>query len=153
MKSRIFNAFYIFLLFITTQVVSSCGKLVSVRTPQDLDSLSIQTYIIGAIVGLVMVIIAAIISNVIKFEGGANPKDPGKRRRWFWILMIISFSSFYLYNKFLVTPTISPNLYSKFQTTSLIGSAIALATFLIVGFVMSKMFSTGKIGNWFPSKK
>lgn len=153
MKPRIINSFYICLLFITTQVVCSCGKLVSVRTPQDLDSLSIQTYIIGALVGLVMVILAAIISNTIKFEGGANPKDPSKRRRWFWVLMILSFSSFYSYNKFLVTPTIAPNLYSKFQTTSLIGSAIALVTFFIVGLILSKMFSTGKIGNWFPSKK
>ena len=127
--------------------------LVTVKTPAQLDALSMQTYIFGAIAGAVFLLIAAMIANSIKFEGCSNPKDPGKRRMWFWILMFLSFVAFFLYNMFFVAKTISPNLQSKFMTTNIIGSVIALVVYLILGFILSKAFSTGKLGNWFSSKR
>ena len=127
--------------------------LITVKTPAQLDTLSIQTYIFGAIVGACFLMIASLISIAIKFEGGAYPKDPGKRRMWFWILMALSFSTFFLYNMSMVALTVAPNLHSKFMMTNIIGSSISFVTYFILGFIMSKSFSTGKLGNWFPSKK
>ncbi len=127
--------------------------IITVKTPAQLNSLAMQTYIFGAIVGIVGVIVATIIAKAIKFEGGANPKDPGKRRLWFWLLFFLSFSGFFLYNMFVVSETIASNLQSKFTTTNLIGSAISAGAYFIVGFALSKMFSTGKLGSWFSSKK
>ena len=126
---------------------------ITVKTPAQLDELTMQTYIMGAIVGVVFLVIAAIIASVIKYQGGANSPDPKKRRMWFWTLLFASFITFFLYNKFSVSSTVAPNLQPKFMTVTVIGSVIALVTYLIVGFVLSKMFSTGKLGNWFPSKK
>ncbi len=125
--------------------------LVTVRTPRDLDALSLQTYVLGAVVGLVFLALAAIIAHAIKFEGGARPKDPGKRRLWFWLLLIVSFVSFFLYNMFIVAPTVSLNLQSRFLTANLVGSAIDIATYVVAGFVLGKIFSTGKLANWFSS--
>ncbi len=127
--------------------------LITVKTPAQLDALSMQTYIFGAIIGAIILLVAALISNAIKFEGGSKPKDPGKRRSWFWILMIASFVIFFLYNMFTVSSTIAPNLQSKFMTTNIIGSSIAVVVYFILGFILSKIFSTGKLGNWFSSRK
>jgi len=126
--------------------------LITVKTPSQLDSLSMQTYIFGAVVGIVFLLIAIIIANAIKYEGGSNPSDPGKRRLWFWVLLFLSFATYFLYNMFIVSKTIAPNLQSKFMTTNIIGSVIALITYFIAGFILSKMFSTGKLGSWFSSK-
>lgn len=126
-------------------------SVITVRTPRDLDALALQTYISGAIVGGIFLLLAAIIARAIKFEGGAHPKDPGKRRLWFWVLMVASFASFFLYNLFLVAPTVALNLQGLFMTTNLIGSAIAPVTYLVGGFALSKIFSTGKLANWFSS--
>jgi uncharacterized membrane protein YeaQ/YmgE (transglycosylase-associated protein family) len=127
--------------------------LISVRNPHQLDSLSMQTYIFGAVFGAILLLAAVITAFMIRYEGGAKPRDPGKRRMWFWVLLFAAFGGFFLYNMFVVAPTVSPNLQSRFMTTNVIGAAIALVTYLLLGFALSKAFATGKLGNWFPSKK
>lgn len=126
--------------------------LISVKTPKQLDALDIQTYIFAAIASLLFLLIAAAIASMIKFEGGSKPSDPGKRRLWFWVLGILSFATFFLYNMFAVAPTIAPNLQSKFMTTNIISSVITLIVYIVLGFTLSKIMRTKKIGNWFPSK-
>lgn len=126
--------------------------LVTVRNQHQLTALAIQTYILGVITGVVFIIIAAIIANSIKFEGGANAKDPAKRRLWFWILLFVCFSSFFLYNLFFVAIRVQSNLQNRFITANITGSVIALVTYFVLGFILSKMFSTSKIGNWFKSR-
>jgi uncharacterized membrane protein len=123
----------------------------TVRTPRELDELTLQTYVAGAIVGAIFLLLAATIAQAIKFEGGANPKDPRKRRLCFWFLMIASFAAFFLYNLFAVAPTVSTNLQGRFMTTNVIGSVIVIVTYVVGGFVLSKIFSTGKLANWFSS--
>ena len=44
-----------------------------------------NAYVIPIIAAGLMLLIAAVISNSIAFEGGVN-KDPGKRKIVFWIL-------------------------------------------------------------------
>lgn len=127
------------------------APVITVQTPRDLDALALQTYIAGAVVGGVFLILAAIIAQAIKFEGGAHPRDPRKRRLCFWSLMVVSFATFFLYNYFVVAPTVSTNLQARFMTTNVIGSAIVIAIYVVGGFVLSKIFSTGKLANWFSS--
>ena len=127
--------------------------LITIKTPAQLDALSIQTYIFGAVAGLVFLVISALIANGIKFEGGSKPKDPAKRKLYFWVLFILSFITFFLYNMFVVAKTITPNLQSKFMTSNIIGSTITVLVYFLVGFILSKMFSTGKLGSWFSFKK
>ena len=47
-----------------------------------------NNYILLPVVGVGMLLIAALISNIIKFEGGANPKDAGKRKVVFWLFFL-----------------------------------------------------------------
>lgn len=111
---------------------------------------TVPVYIISAAFAGVFLLIAALISNSIKFEGGANPKDPGKRKMWFWILAIIGpianllfglFSYYYPEN----------NTYAKSQLITAIGlgTGICFVLYIVFGFILSKVFKNGKLGNWF----
>ena len=112
-----------------------------------------STYIFALIFMGVAILLAAVISNLIKFEAGANPKDPGKRRMWFWIFAVLGPVAFFLYNLFSVIPTIKKGpALDKFGVTHIIGTAIILVGYVVIGFVLSKMMKRGKLGNWFPSK-
>ena len=48
------------------------------------------TYIISVIFAAAMILIAALISIAIQYEGGSNPKDPKKRKIWFWVIAVIN---------------------------------------------------------------
>ena len=132
-------------------MITTMFAVFTVRTPRELDELTLQTYVVGAVVGAIFLLLAATISQAIKFEGGAHPKDPRKRRLCFWFLMFVSFAAFFLYNLFAVAPTVSTNLQARFMTTNVIGSVIVIVTYVVGGFVLSKIFSTGKLANWFSS--
>jgi methionine sulfoxide reductase heme-binding subunit len=106
------------------------------------------TYILSIIFAAVVLLLAALISNAIKFEGGANPKDSGKRKMWFWIFAVLNPIIFYSIAAFVMPPS---NLKAlKTWNDSLpIAVAIGFVVYIILGFVMAKMFKHGKIGNWF----
>ena len=127
--------------------------IVKIKTIQDLSGLTLQTYIAGAVCGALFLLIAATISQAIKFEGGAHPKDPRKRKLTFWALLFACFIAFFLYNVLLKTPVVAPNLQSKFMTSNITGSCIAFGVYLVLGFILSKTFPNSKLGNWFSSKK
>ncbi len=111
---------------------------------------TIPVYIISAAFAGVFLLIAALISNAIKFEGGANPKDPGKRKMWFWIIAIIGTLANLLFGLFSYYYP-ENNSYAKSQliTAIGIGTGICLVLYIVFGFVLSKVFKNGKIGNWF----
>jgi heme/copper-type cytochrome/quinol oxidase subunit 2 len=139
------------LLFTLLSLTNANAKTINVR---DVPALINQTYIIAFIFVLAFVLLAVIISNLIKFEGGTTPKDPVKRRMWFWILAGLLPVSLYLYNLLLVIPDVrtGPAL-NKFSMHPQIASGVAFVVYILIGFVLSKTMSRGKIGNWFPSKK
>lgn len=107
-------------------------------------------YIFSAVFASVFLLIAALISNAIKFQGGANPNDPRKRKFWFWTLGIIGTVSFLLFGLFNFYFS-SNNNYAKSQliTAIGIGSAICFVAYIVLGFVLSRVFKNGKLGNWF----
>jgi hypothetical protein len=111
---------------------------------------TVPVYIISAVFAGVFLLLAAIVSNSIKFEGGANPKDPGKRKMWFWVLGILGSISNLLFGLFIYYFP-ENNSYAKSQLISAIGIGTGLCLFLyiILGFVLSKVFKNGKLGNWF----
>lgn len=107
-------------------------------------------YIIAVVAALLFILIAAVISNAIKFEGGANPKDPAKRKMWFWVMGILAPIANLLFG--LITyyyPEGNSYAKSKLITAIGIGSAITFVVYILVGFILSKMFKNGKLGNWF----
>ena len=51
-----------------------------IKTPAELNGLIIETYILAKIVAVVFMGIGILVSNLIPYEGGLNPKDQMKRR-------------------------------------------------------------------------
>lgn len=106
------------------------------------------TYILSIIFAAVVLLLAALISNAIKFEGGANPKDSGKRKMWFWIFAVLNPIIFYSIAAFVMPPS-NRKALETWNDSLPIAVAIGFVVYIILGFVMAKMFKHGKIGNWF----
>lgn len=135
----------------TLNTILILQKKLSLR---DVDGLITNTYMLAVVTAIVMLGLAILISNLISYEGGANPKDPGKRKVTFWVLAISTPVIFYLYNLFLVVPNIKKGpALDKFFMTSAISPVISVVTFLLIGITLSKIFKGKKIGNWFNKTK
>jgi sulfoxide reductase heme-binding subunit YedZ len=109
------------------------------------------TYFISAIFAAVMILIAGLVSSAIKFEGGAHPKDPGKRKMWFWVFAILNPVLCYVVARFFLAPdpSISQPEYDEFVGALPIATVVGFVLYIVLGFVLSKVFKNGKIGNWF----
>jgi sulfoxide reductase heme-binding subunit YedZ len=106
-----------------------------------------NNYILLPIIGVAMLLIAAGISNLIKYQGGSNPKDPAKRRLTFWILFLLN--PVLAYGVGLLTCPESGIAKSKHMDSLPIGILIGAVIYLVLGFIASKTMKTSKIGNWF----
>ena len=139
------------LALLNTTLVSAASNTINLK---DVPAKITETYIVAVIFIVVFIALDILIANLIKFQGGTNPKDPGKRRVWFWVLAILAPLTFYLYNFFLVIPNVKTGpALNKFSMHPPIASGVVLIVYIILGFVLAKMMSRGKVGNWFPSKK
>jgi sulfoxide reductase heme-binding subunit YedZ len=107
-----------------------------------------STYILSIIFAAVVLLIAAVISTAIKFEGGANPKDPGKRKMWFWIFAILNPIIFYVVAAFVMAPSNRREL-EEWNDSLPIATCVGFVVYIVLGFVLSKLFKNGKLGNWF----
>ncbi|SRX56217.1 hypothetical protein [Aequorivita sp. CIP111184] len=139
------------LALLNTTIASAASNTINLK---DVPAKITETYIVALIFIVFFIALAILIANLIKFQGGTNPKDPGKRRVWFWILAILAPLTFYLYNFFLVIPNVKTGpALNKFSMHPPIASGVVLVVYIILGFVLAKMMSRGKVGNWFPSKR
>jgi len=107
-----------------------------------------STYILSIIFAAVILLIVAVISNAIKYEGGSNPKDPRKRKIWFWIFAVLNPVLFYVIAAFVMAPSNRRELES-WNDSLPIATIIGFVVYIILGFILSKIFKHGKIGNWF----
>ena len=109
------------------------------------------TYMISIIVAGVMILIAAIIALAIQFEGGANPKDKSKRKIWFWVMAIINPIVYFLLGSLVLAPKADVDQidYDDYMAIVPIATAVGFVVYIIIGFVLSKMFKNGKLGHWF----
>lgn len=111
---------------------------------------TVTAYVLAIAVALALLLIAAIIASIIKYEPGANPKDPRKRKIWFWVLGILNPIVSFCIGFFTIYPGLrGARAKSGFLTSLGIGIAIAFVLYIILGFVLSKLFKNKKIGHWF----
>jgi sulfoxide reductase heme-binding subunit YedZ len=110
---------------------------------------TITAYIIAGITALCFLLIAALIALGIDYEGGARPKDPARRRAWFWILAILNPAVVFLSGYFLFKPDANVMILNRYTHALSIGTGIGFVGYILLGFILSKVFKKGKIGHWF----
>ena len=113
------------------------------------------TLIPAVAVALAILLLAAIISILIQFEGGINPKDDNKRRIVFWVFAILNPIIYWLIAYFYLAPDPeeSRRAYNRFIEVIPRDMLIGVISYIIVGIIISKLAVTGKLGHWFPKKK
>jgi len=109
------------------------------------------SYIIAAIVAGAMILIAALISSAIQYKGGTNPKDPRQRKTWFWVIAILNPIIFFLLGRFVLAPSANDDqmVYDEYMKVLPIATAVGFVLYIIIGFILSKVFKNGKLGHWF----
>ncbi len=113
------------------------------------------TLIPAVAVALAILLFAAIISILIQFEGGINPKDDNKRRIVFWVFAILNPIVYWLLAYFYLAPDPeeSRRAYNRFIEVIPRDMLIGVISYIIFGIIISKLAVTGKLGHWFPKKK
>lgn len=121
----------------------------SIKTVADFNALAMRTYVYAALVAVVALGIAALWSNSIAWEPGANATDRRKRRVVFWSLLVTAAAGFAMYNTLGVGPCLSRNLATRFMRLSAISAVEVVVLYAGIGYALSKTFASGKLGDWF----
>lgn len=110
----------------------------------------VSAYIIGVIVLVACLVLAIISANAIRYEAGVNPQDKKKRKIWFWVLAVLTPIATLAVAYFAVYQGIKvPSRQTAYLTAMAISSGIGFVAYIVIGFVLSKAFSHGKLGSWF----
>ncbi|MVT12053.1 hypothetical protein [Chitinophaga tropicalis] len=110
---------------------------------------SITAYTVSVIITLIILFIAATIANIIKFEGGSKPKDPRIRKLSFWVLCLINPILIFLLGFFVFIPDGNRMEISNYTTALSIGAVMGVFLYILLGFILSRIFAKGKLGHWF----
>ena len=108
---------------------------------------NLQAYFWAFIVLAASFLLAVLFSNLVSYK----PHDTGatKRRIIFWIMAILTCSVSFLVN-YSIAVGIHIGVYrSDFIMHAGIASGAAFLLFIIVGFMISKIFPNTKCGTWF----
>lgn len=120
----------------------------TIDTLNQLDALIGQTYIYAVIGAAVALVLAFLIANLIKFEGGKNSRDHIKRRVWYIVLGIVFTFSFYLYNALYVSDYITrSSLQAKFSTANLFSTLVLLGIYIVAGLLTMVLIRSSKWGS------
>jgi hypothetical protein len=111
-------------------------------------------YLWTAVVAVVFFLVAVIAANLILFK----PNNPGTiaRRIWFWILAVLTPVVGFVVNNIYLSSvkvsgevTVTATAESEFMMHSGIAAGAFFVLFIVLGFVLSKIFKTTKVGTWF----
>lgn len=126
---------------------------ITVRTPRDLDALAVHTYILAVVAAVVALAVAALVANSMAYEGGLHPLDPGKRRLSFWLILLAVIVIHPVYQLYGVGPHVAANLQSRLVEINAMSTGVVAVVYILLGFVLSRVFASGKIGNWFGARR
>ena len=116
------------------------------KTVNDLSNLQNTTYLIALIVIGVAIGIAFVISNMVAFEGGLDPRDHVKRTWAYWLVGIISTLGFFAYNYFYVSQKVSNAFKPDFEKTTFIATLVLFVAYVVVGLIFRQLFKNSKFG-------
>ena len=113
-----------------------------------MDQISMTSAYMWAMVTMAIFFLIAVLSaNMIIFK----PNNPGTtaRRIWFWVLFALTGVSGFLINAAISSKVEVPSIKSDYLMHSGIACGVALVLYVLLGFVISKIFKNSKVGTWF----
>ncbi len=136
-----------YLLVLSTFILFSCNTT-KVENIKSLDALIYQTYMFGIILAFIALVLAFIVSNIIKFQGGKNPRDHITRRVWFILIGILAPIVFFLYNALYTSSyIIKAPLLAKFSIANILATLAILVLYAVVGVLSMLIFRRSKWGS------
>ncbi|MDR1723190.1 MAG: hypothetical protein LBR84_04525 [Tannerella sp.] len=121
---------------------------------KQLQALVGDTYMYAIIIGIAAVVIAFIIANLIKYQGGKNSSDHITRRIWFIVIGVITPIAFYLYNSLYVSEFITKApLKAQFYTSNIFATLAELGVYAIIGIATMFFMRRSKWGSILGNKK
>ena len=125
----------------------------SYKSPAEFSGLITNTYILAVVLAVVFVGLAILVSGMIDYEGGKTPKDPAKRRVWFFVLSSVLTIAFFLWNFLYVSALIKgAPAKNDFLLHNGISTGVTLVSYFVIGILLSKLMKKGKFGTLFPSE-
>jgi hypothetical protein len=106
-----------------------------------------SAYMWSCVVMAVCFLIAVVIANMILFKPGNTGVT--HRRIWFWILCVATGIVGFLINYGIGSNITVPSIQANYYMHSGIAAGVSVVIYIILGLVLSKMFSNSKIGTWF----
>lgn len=107
-----------------------------------------ETYMYAVIIGIIAIVLAFIIANAVKYQGGKNPKDHIKRRVWFIIIGLAAPIAFFLYNALYISSYIAKApLQAKFAAANIMATLAVICVYVIVGILTMLIMRSSKWGS------
>jgi Na+/H+-dicarboxylate symporter len=126
---------------------SSCSYR-KIETLKQVEALIGSTYMYAVIVAVAALVLAFIIANVIKYQGGKNATDHIKRRVWYIITGIVAPIGFFLYNSLYVADFITKApLQAKFSIANIYATLAVLGIYAVVGILLMLIMRSSKWGS------
>lgn len=118
-----------------------------ITTLPQLEALQNSTMIYAVITALVALLLAFLISLMIKYQGGLD-KSYITRRIWFIVVGVSSCAGFYLYNDLVVKGQIvNAGFKSMFVQTNVTCVGIILGVYAVLGILIMFVFRNSKFGS------
>lgn len=109
---------------------------------------NVSAYIIGFVVAVVMLVVAAVVSSLIAFR--PDNSDCKSRKVWFWVLGALTPVFSFLIAFFAVYVGIKANSKQEsYMIAMAISTVLSFAVYVLCGLALSKVNKHGKLGNWF----
>lgn len=105
-----------------------------------------NTYIFAVIIAAVVLLLSAIVSTSISYK--PDNSDPKSRKIWFWIFAVINPVIFFALASTVLVPDKKAD-QQDWNDSLPIALAVGFVLYIVLGFVLSKMFRNKKLGNWF----
>lgn len=107
----------------------------------------IQPYMWALVVFAVAFLLAIVFSNMVLYK----PNNPGvaTRRIIFWVLGVLTCIVSFVVNYILANDILISTEHTKYITHAGIASGAVLVLYIVLGFIISKIFHNKRIGTWF----
>lgn len=106
-----------------------------------------SAYMLAFVVMAVLFAVAVVASNLVLYK----PGNPGTttRRILFWAMCVLAVVVGFGINFYIASGVEVPNIKSDYLMHSGIAALASALVYIIVGFVVSKIFPNAKVGTWF----